>query len=54
VTLMNIFTHITNLIFLLEAELRGTNPIEIREDKNLIKKKPKSHGISYMIAMCDF
>ncbi|MEA1887409.1 MAG: amidohydrolase family protein [Bacteroidota bacterium] len=27
---MNIFTHITNLIILLEAELRGTYPKEIR------------------------
>jgi len=27
---MNIFTHITNLNNLLEAELRGTNPVEIR------------------------
>jgi hypothetical protein len=33
---MNIFTHITNLIFLLEAELRELTPYEIRISVNLI------------------
>jgi len=31
--LMNIFTHISKICVIFEAELRGTNPIEIRKSK---------------------
>ena len=36
-TLMNKFTHITKLKFNFEAELRGTNPGEIRRGSTYVK-----------------
>ncbi len=42
-TLMNKFTHITKVKYNFEAELRGTNPGEIRKISTFVKpKKTKS------------